>query len=1023
MSYTPPTSTNLKICSYNIRGFNETKINYLSDLLKICSILLVQEHWLNNNQLLNVAQYFPGFSVYGISAMDDTKLLKGRPNGGVLMIFPDSLGSNIKYITTTSTRLCAISLQIDDIIVYIFCVYMPCDVNETDNLVVFENVLDDINRICSTNNAENICIAGDINMELSRVNSWHTKSILQFARNEELFIALNHPSANVNYSYSSTSTSCFSIIDHFFVTEKLFDSIINYYSICDEIDNQSDHAPLIVSMDIHLSTYSSQCVTHKPRKKWNCATDEDIIRYQNNLDISLSTVHEPLDCIQCNNMLCNNIDHIQSVHTLHDELIAACINASVDIPDTSKKSSVIPGWNSEHSYLREISLLWRSIWISINSPRTGIVADIMRRTRCKYHYSIRKLKNNNLKMKREAMANAINNNKSRDLWNEVRKIRKKNSLLSNCIDNINGEVQISTLFANKYNDLYNSVKYEQEYMSHLFDQNSHDIVKYCINDAHDTIVHTHVITVDDVKYAIKKLKPAKADCIDGMFSDNLKHGTHSLFKYISLLFSVMLSHGIAPEGLLLSTLVPIPKNKRGNKCDSNNYRQIAISSLYGKLFDIIVLDKQHQSLSTDILQFGFKKNSSTITCTSLLLETIEYYNENNTDCYLLLLDASKAFDRVEYVKLFNTLRDRNMCPIVLRLLMNMYINQKIQVKWNSTISEKYHISNGVKQGGCLSPTLFSVYLNNLIDILRTSNIGCRYGSEYMGVFCYADDLSLLCPTLTGLREMLNICEKFALEYNIIFNAKKSQVLCFNSKRNPKPNSIKLKMRNGQPIPYVDHCMHLGNMLSTKTGKNVLIDNAVIDLNIRINNLLADFSHCDCITLSTLFKSYCMNVYGSQIWRFNDKYLSKFYTAWRKGVRRLWKLPYRTHNKYIHVINKSYIINCMLEKRCIKFIWNLINSEHSLYNNIVKYSLSNYSTTVGENIRYFMYKYNITLSDYYSSISLLYNKIDLYVNQHYNCDDECTAKAIRELCESRDMCDTQFFDRSELNNMIEMLCTR
>ena len=74
------------------------------------------------------------------------------------------------------------------------------------------------------------------------------------------------------------------------------------------------------------------------------------------------------------------------------------------------------------------------------------------------------------------------------------------------------------------------------------------------------------------------------------------------------------------------------------------------------------------------------------------METIEYYNENNTDCYLLLLDASKAFDRVEYVKLFNTLRDRNMCPIVLRLLMNMYINQKIQVKWNSTISEKYHIS-------------------------------------------------------------------------------------------------------------------------------------------------------------------------------------------------------------------------------------------------------------------------------------------------------------------------------------------
>ena len=46
-----------------------------------------------------------------------------------------------------------------------------------------------------------------------------------------------------------------------------------------------------------------------------------------------------------------------------------------------------------------------------------------------------------------------------------------------------------------------------------------------------------------------------------------------------MLFSMMLTHGVAPQSLLLSTLVPIPKNKRGNKCDSNNYRQIAISSL------------------------------------------------------------------------------------------------------------------------------------------------------------------------------------------------------------------------------------------------------------------------------------------------------------------------------------------------------------------------------------------------------------------------------------------------------------
>ena len=56
------------------------------------------------------------------------------------------------------------------------------------------------------------------------------------------------------------------------------------------------------------------------------------------------------------------------------------------------------------------------------------------------------------------------------------------------------------------------------------------------------------------------------------------------------------------------------------------------------------------------------------------------------------------------VKLFTILRDRKLCPIVLRLLMNMYINQTIQVRWNNTLSNVCGISNGVKQGGCRSPT-------------------------------------------------------------------------------------------------------------------------------------------------------------------------------------------------------------------------------------------------------------------------------------------------------------------------------
>ena len=105
---------------------------------------------------------------------------------------------------------------------------------------------------------------------------------------------------------------------------------------------------------------------------------------------------------------------------------------------------------------------------------------------------------------------------------------------------------------------------------------------YCMNEhnptctVNESITHTHSVTPDMVQSAINKNKPGKSDCTDGMLSDNLMNGTLKLNMIISVLFSAMLIQGVAPGGLLLSTLVPIPKNKRGSKTDSNNYRAIAI---------------------------------------------------------------------------------------------------------------------------------------------------------------------------------------------------------------------------------------------------------------------------------------------------------------------------------------------------------------------------------------------------------------------------------------------------------------
>ena len=89
----------------------------------------------------------------------------------------------------------------------------------------------------------------------------------------------------------------------------------------------------------------------------------------------------------------------------------------------------------------------------------------------------------------------------------------------------------------------------------------------------------------------------------------------------------------------------------------------------------------------------------------------------------------------------------------------------------------------------------------------------------------------------------------------------------------------LFISNGSKIDYVKQCVHLGTTIFSDISiKN--IDNAVTDLYVKtnINNLTADFSYAESTTLSLLYNSYFMNVYGSQLWRLNNKSVEHFYVA-------------------------------------------------------------------------------------------------------------------------------------------------
>ena len=136
-------------------------------------------------------------------------------------------------------------------------------------------------------------------------------------------------------------------------------------------------------------------------------------------------------------------------------------------------------------------------------------------------------------------------------------------------------------------------------------------------------------------------------------------------------------------------------------------------------------------MSSSPLQFGFKKGLSTTQCTHSLLEIVDYSNYNKSDAFVLMLDASKAFDRVRYCELFNELLDRDVSP-VLRIFIYMYMNQTLRVQWCQTLTSSFKVYNGVKQGGVLSLILFAVYVDSMLDRLKQSGVGCHIAGHFVG---------------------------------------------------------------------------------------------------------------------------------------------------------------------------------------------------------------------------------------------------------------------------------------------------
>ena len=103
-----------------------------------------------------------------------------------------------------------------------------------------------------------------------------------------------------------------------------------------------------------------------------------------------------------------------------------------------------------------------------------------------------------------------------------------------------------------------------------------------------------------------------------------------------------------------------------------------------------------------------------------------------------------------------------------------------RVLWNGSMSEPIAVTQGVRQGGVLSPTLYTVFVDGLLKHLKSLRLGTFIRGEYAGVIALADDVTLLSNSPSELQRMLEVTFQYASRWHYRINPSKSATLSFNT---------------------------------------------------------------------------------------------------------------------------------------------------------------------------------------------------------------------------------------------------